>query len=55
MRVEALVLVEIVEFSWEREYVNKWEIDEDDNERDIKECVFSDTFELLEILRPFRS
>lgn len=55
VRVEALVLVEIVEFSWEREYVNKWEIDEDDNERDIKECVFSDTFELLEILRPFRS
>lgn len=55
VRVEALVLVEIVEFSWEREYVNKWEIDEDDNERDIKECVFSESFELLEILRYFRS
>lgn len=34
-----LVVVEITEFSWEREYVNKWDIDDEENEKDIKECV----------------
>lgn len=37
-----LVVVEITEFSWEREYVNKWEIEDDENEKDIIECVFRD-------------
>lgn len=35
-----LVVVEIQEFSWEREYVNKWELEDDENEKDIIEYVF---------------
>ena len=38
-RFSVLVVVEITEFSWEREYVNKWDIDDEENEKDIKECV----------------